>query len=104
MLVFAFGVFLKNNFIGGYLIYNVPLVYSVQRSGPAMHIPTLFSFLLDAAITGALSSCLCCVVCHTQWCAKVSWGGRGDPLQHSCLMNAMDGGTWQATVPRIMQS
>ena len=24
--------------------------------------------------------------------------GNGNPLQHSCLGNAMDGGTWQAIV------
>ena len=31
-------------------------------------------------------------------------GGHGNPLQYSCLMNAMDGGAWQATVPQIIQS
>ena len=25
-------------------------------------------------------------------------GGRGSPLQYSCLGNPMDGGAWQATV------
>ena len=25
-------------------------------------------------------------------------GGHGNPLQYSCLENAMDGGAWRATV------
>ena len=28
-------------------------------------------------------------------------GGHGDPLQHSCLENSMDGGAWWAMVHRI---
>ena len=42
MLFFAFGVFLKNNFIGVYLIYNIVLVSAVQQSGPVIHTSTLF--------------------------------------------------------------
>ena len=30
--------------------------------------------------------------------------GHGNPLQHSCLENPMDGGAWQATVHRVAQS
>lgn len=43
---FAFGVFLKNNFIGVYLIYNIGLLSGVQQSGPVIHIHiySLFSF------------------------------------------------------------
>ena len=29
-------------------------------------------------------------------------GGKGNPLQFSCLENPMDGGAWQATVPVVM--
>ena len=25
-------------------------------------------------------------------------GGHGDPFQHSCLGNSMDGGAWRATI------
>ena len=28
-------------------------------------------------------------------------GGRGNPLQYSCLENPMDKGAWEATVPRV---
>ena len=28
-------------------------------------------------------------------------GGNGNPLQYSCLENAMDRGAWQATVHRV---
>ena len=31
-------------------------------------------------------------------------GGHGNPLQHSCLGNPMDRGTWQATVPGVRKS
>ena len=31
-------------------------------------------------------------------------GGRGNPLQHSCLKNPMDRGVWQATVHRVAKS
>ena len=30
--------------------------------------------------------------------------GNGDPLQYSCLDNAMDRGAWQATVHRVAKS
>ena len=37
------------------------------------------------------------------------WGrsperGHGNPLQHSCLENAMDRGTWWATLHRVAKS
>ena len=31
-------------------------------------------------------------------------GGRGNPLQYSCLENPMDRGAWRATVPGVAQS
>ena len=31
-------------------------------------------------------------------------GGRGNPLQYSCLENPMDPGAWQATVHRVTKS
>ena len=31
-------------------------------------------------------------------------GGRGNPLQYSCLENPMDRGTWQATVHTVTKS
>ena len=31
-------------------------------------------------------------------------GGHGNPLQYSCLQNAMDRGAWQATVHRAAKS
>ena len=31
-------------------------------------------------------------------------GGRDNPLQYSCLENAMDRGAWRATVHRVAQS
>ena len=31
-------------------------------------------------------------------------GGNGNPLQYSCLKNAMDRGAWRATVHRIAES
>ena len=30
-------------------------------------------------------------------------GGRGNPLQYSCLENPMDRGAWQATVHSVAQ-
>ena len=30
--------------------------------------------------------------------------GNGNPLQHSCLKNPMDGGTWQATVHGVAKN
>ena len=30
--------------------------------------------------------------------------GNGNPLQYSCLQNAMDGGAWQATVYGVAKS
>ena len=31
-------------------------------------------------------------------------GGHGDPLQHSCLENPIDGGVWQISVHRVAMS
>ena len=31
-------------------------------------------------------------------------GGRGNPLQYSCLENPMDRGAWQAIVHRVVES
>ena len=31
-------------------------------------------------------------------------GGHGDPLQCSCLENAMDRGAWWATIPEVTKS
>ena len=31
-------------------------------------------------------------------------GGHGNPLQYSCLENAMDRGAWQATVHGVAES
>ena len=31
-------------------------------------------------------------------------GGRGNPLQYSCLENPMDRGAWRATVHRVTKS
>ena len=31
-------------------------------------------------------------------------GGNGNPLQFSCLENAMDRGAWRATVPGVAKS
>ena len=31
-------------------------------------------------------------------------GGHGSPLQHSCLENPMDRGTWQVTVHGVTKS
>ena len=33
-----------------------------------------------------------------------SGGGHGNPLQYSCLENAMDRGAWQATVHSVAKS
>jgi len=30
--------------------------------------------------------------------------GNGNSLQYSCLKNPMDGGTWQATIQRVVKS
>ena len=38
------------------------------------------------------------------WVGRSSGGGHGHPLQCSCLENPMDGGAWQATVPRAAKS
>ena len=35
---------------------------------------------------------------------KSPGGGHDNPLQHSCLENPMDRGTWQAIVPRVTKS
>ena len=41
------------------------------------------------------------------WCSIIVFipgGGNGNPLQYSCLENAMDRGGWQATVHRVAKS
>ena len=32
------------------------------------------------------------------------WGGKGNPLQYSCLENPMDGGVWWAAVHGVARS
>ena len=44
--------------------------------------------------------CVCVCVCVVY----ISGEGNGNPLQYSCLENFMDGGTSQATVPRVAKS
>ena len=36
--------------------------------------------------------------------ARCPGGGRGSPLQYSCLQNSMGRGAWQATVHRVTKS
>ena len=38
------------------------------------------------------------------WLGKIPWWGHGNPLQYSCLENAMDRGAWQDTVHRDAKS
>jgi len=35
---------------------------------------------------------------------RSSGGGRGNPLQYSCLENPMDRGVWMATVQEVAKS
>ena len=35
---------------------------------------------------------------------RASGGGRGNPLEYSCLENPMDRGDWWATVNRVVKS
>ena len=37
------------------------------------------------------------------WLGRSPGVGNGDTLQHSCLENAMDRGTWQATIYGVMK-
>ena len=107
---FAFGVFFKNNFIGVYLRYNIVLLSGVQQSGPVIYVSPLVRFSFHIAITEVLSRVPGAIQCVTiSYFIRSSMyvspgGGHGNPLQYSCLMNAVDGGAWQATVPRIIQS
>ena len=38
------------------------------------------------------------------WQGRSSGGEHGNPLQCSCLENAMDRGAWQATIHRVAKS
>ena len=38
------------------------------------------------------------------WVGKISWRRNGNPLQYSCLENAMCGGAWWAIVQGVAQS
>ena len=43
------------------------------------------------------------------WVRPLGWGnspreGNGNPLQHSCLKDPIDGGAWQATVHGVTKS
>ena len=38
------------------------------------------------------------------WVRETPGGGRGNPLQYSCLENPMDGEAWKATVHGITKS
>ena len=38
------------------------------------------------------------------WSGRSPGEGNGNPLQHSCLENPMDGGAWQATVHGVTKS
>ena len=35
------------------------------------------------------------------WVGKIPGGGRGLPLQYSCLENPMDRGDWRATIHNV---
>ena len=37
------------------------------------------------------------------WVLSLGWDGNGNPLQYSCLRNAMDRGAWQATVLGVVR-
>ena len=43
-------------------------------------------------------------VCNISGSGKCHEGGHGNPLQHSCLENPMDRGTWRATVHGFAKS
>ena len=54
--------------------------------------------------SGKESACQC-RRCRFDPCVrKIPEGGNGNPLQYSCLENAMDQGAWQATVHRVSKS
>ena len=38
------------------------------------------------------------------WSGRSPGGGRGNPLQYSCLENPMNRGTWHGTVPGVTKS
>ena len=38
------------------------------------------------------------------WAGKIPWRGHGSLLQHSCLENPVDRGTWQGIVPEVSKS
>ena len=38
------------------------------------------------------------------WSGRSAGGGNGNPLQYSCLKNAMDRGAWQVMVQGITKS
>ena len=35
---------------------------------------------------------------------RFAGGGHGNPLQYSYVENPVDGGAWQATIPRVKKS
>ena len=50
-----------------------------------------------AGTSGKESACQCRRRWFISWVGRSPRGGNGNPLQYSCLENAMDEGTWQTT-------
>ena len=50
---------------------------------------------------GKESACQCSRSGFDPWVSKIPWGGKGFPLQYSCLENPMGKGGWWAIVHEI---
>ena len=58
---------------------------------------------LPWGFSGKESTCQCRRQEFDPWVGKTPGGGRGSPLQSSCLENPMDRGAWRATVHRVAE-
>ena len=65
---------------------------------------TIYSILFPGGSDGKTSACNAGDLSSIPGLGRFPGGGKGNPLQHSCLENSMDKGAWQATVHGVAYS
>ena len=108
-------------FIEVQLIYNIVLASNVQQNDSCVCVCFVFHILFHYMLLKDFNIISCAMgfpgglevkasACNARDLGSIPGSGRcpgegnGNPLQHSCLENSMDGGAWQATVRGVTKS
>ena len=81
-----------------------PAAFYSRSVFPCTHCPQLHNWGGPGGSDDEESTCSAGDLASTPGSGRSPGGGRGNPLQYSCLENSMDRGAWRATVHRFTKS